>query len=301
MRSRSGLVGLRVRALLGDDPVEAVPARDAHARGRGERRPGDQRAQLDELLGRDVDGAQRRARADELDVAAHPHRLSPGAQDLARCGLDADEPEEALLPLVAPDLEVDVDDVVVRDRDLAERVRDRERARLVARVEVPDDPHRVAAPLDAERARPAGLEARLVPAGERRASFHDDRVHERLALAQRDVAVAEGEVARERDLEALAHAERAVGLDVDGDVGLEQAEAVGARGAGKAKGDRRAATSDDNAMRSRYARGREADAFRDLRASGKSAPADFRSCALKNRRPAVPVALLPRLRRTRGS
>ena len=111
-----------------------------------------QRAQLDELLRRDVDRAQGRARADELDVAAHPHGLAPGAQDLARRRLDPDESEERLLPLVAPDLQVHVDDVVVRDGDLAQRVRDRERARLVARVEVPDDPHRVAALLDAEGA-----------------------------------------------------------------------------------------------------------------------------------------------------
>jgi hypothetical protein len=41
------------------------------------------------------------------------------------------------------------------------------------------------------------------------------------------------EVAREGDLEPLAHAERAVLLDVDRDVGLEQREAVGAGGAGK--------------------------------------------------------------------
>ena len=88
----------------------------------------------------------------------HARRILPGAVSTA------DEAEEALLPLIAPDLEVDVDDVVVGDRDLAERVRDGERARLVARVEVPDDPHDVAAPLDAEGPGRAGLEARLVPA-----------------------------------------------------------------------------------------------------------------------------------------
>ena len=120
-----GLVALGVGALLLDDPIERVPSLDAHARGRGERRPRNERAELDELLGRDVDRAQRRARSDELDVAAHPHRLSPRAEDLPRRRLDAHEPGERLLPLIAPDLQVDVDDVVVRDRDPAERVRDR--------------------------------------------------------------------------------------------------------------------------------------------------------------------------------
>ena len=51
----------------------------------------------------------------------------------------------------------------------------------------------------------------------------------RLALAQRDVAVAEVEVTREGDLEAFADPERAVRLDVDGDVPGEEREAVRAR------------------------------------------------------------------------
>jgi hypothetical protein len=38
------------------------------------------------------------------------------------------------------------------------------------------------------------------------------------------------EVARERGFDALAHAERAVVLDVDRDVGLEERERVGRRG-----------------------------------------------------------------------
>jgi hypothetical protein len=73
----------------------------------------------------------------------------------------------------------------------------------------------------------ARLEAGLVAARERDATLRDRRVHERLACAERDVAIAEEEVARESDLEALAHAERAIGLDVDRDIGLEKREAVG--------------------------------------------------------------------------
>ncbi len=291
-----GLVALGVRELLRDDPVERVSSLDPHSGGRGERRARNERAQLDELLGRDVDRAQRRPRADELDVATHPHGLPPGAKDLPRRRLDPHEAGERLLPLVAPDLQVDVDDVVVRDGDPAERVRDGECAGLVAGVEVPDDPRRVAAPLDAERPGLAGLEARLVAARERDAALGDRRVHERLALAERDVAVAEEEVAREADLEPLAHPERAVGLDVDRDVGLEQREAVGVRGARESerRAERRA---DEESIRPRPRSGR----LRDVRATGSSALADFRSCALKRRPPVPRVVLRPRLRRTRGS
>ena len=265
-----GLVALGVRALLRDDPIERVSSLDAHARGRGERRARNERAELDELLGRDVDRAQRRARSDELDVAAHPHGLPPGAEDLPRRRLDADEAEERLLPLVAPDLQVDVDDVVVRDRHPAERVRDGERARLVAGVEVPDDPHRVAAPLDPERPGLAGLEARLVAARERDAALGDRRVHERLALAERDVAVPEEEVAREADLEPLAHPERAVRLDVDCDVGLEQREAVGVGSAGEASAAQREGERRERALASDAAE-----------ATGRALESDLRCLALR--------------------
>ena len=233
-----GLVSLGVGALLLDDPIERVPSLDAHARGGGERRSRDEGSELDELLGRDVDRPQRRARSHELDVAAHPHRLSPCAEDLPRRRLDAYEAGERLLPLIAPDLQVDVDHVVVRDRHPAERVRDRESTRLVAGVEVPDDPRRVPAPFHPERPGLAGVERRLGAARERDAALGDRRVHERLAFTERDVAVPEEEVAREADLEPLAHPERAVGLHVDRDVGLEQREAVGVGGAGESEGCR---------------------------------------------------------------
>ena len=265
-----GLVALGVGALLLDDPIERVPSLDPHARGRGERRSRDEGSELDELLGRDVYRSQRRARSHELDVAAHPHGLPPRAEDLPRRRLDADEAGERLLPLIAPDLQVDVDDVVVRDRHPAERVRDGERARLVAGVEVPDDPRRVAAPLDAERPGLAGLEARLVAARERDAALGDRRVHERLAFTQRDVAVPEEEVAREADLEPLAYPERAVRLNVDRDVGLEQREAVGVRRAGKRERRQENEEADEDSIRPRPRSGRLQGCSRDrkLRASG---------------------------------
>jgi hypothetical protein len=159
--------------------------------------------------------------------------VAPRAEDLARCGLDPDEARNGLGPLVAPDLQVDVDNVVVGDGDLPERVRDRERSRLVARVEVPDDPNRVVAPFDSERSALTRLEIGFIAPLVGDSALGDGRIDQRLARSEWDVAVAEVEVARERDLEAFAYAERAVLLDVDGDVGGEQGEAVGARRAGE--------------------------------------------------------------------
>ena len=52
--------------------------------------------------------------------------------------------------MVSPDLEVDVDDVVVGDREPAEAVGDRERADAAVLPVVPDDPNPVVALLDAE-------------------------------------------------------------------------------------------------------------------------------------------------------
>ena len=247
------LVALRVGELLLHDAVEGVAALDAHTGRRRERRPWDQRAQFDELMGGYVDCAERGPRADELDVATNPYGLAPGAQDLPWGRLDSDEPREALVPLVAPDLEVDVDHVVVGDGDPSQCVRDRERAGLVDRVEVPDDPHRVAPALDAERSGVPRLEARLVALPERDSALRDGRVHERFAFPERDVAIAEVEVARERDLEALAHPERSVGLDVDGDVRLEQGEAVSARGPRQCErgGDGERESSDEKAQTTR--------------------------------------------------
>ena len=224
-------VAVGVCQFLLHDPVERISSLDAHPVGGREGGARDQRPQLDELVRRDSNRAEGRARADELDVAAHPHGLAPPAQDLPGRRLDSDEACERLAPLIAPHFEVHVDDVVVRDGDMAQRVRNGERPRLVARVEVPDDAHRVAAALNAVRPSRTRLERRLVPAAERNAALGDRRVHERLAFPQRNVAIAEVEVTRERHFEALAHAERSVLLDVDRDVGREQREAVSRSGA----------------------------------------------------------------------
>ena len=172
------------------------------------------------------DRAERRPPPGELHVAPDPDRLPPALEDPARRVLRRDEAGERLVPLVAPDLEVHVHDVVVRDGDATERVRDRERPRLVRRVEVPDDAHAVVRALEAEGAERPRLQLGLRPLRVRDAALGDRGLDERLALAQGDVAVAEVEVAGEGDLDPLADPERAVRLDVDPDVGREQREVV---------------------------------------------------------------------------
>ena len=102
---------------------------------------------------------------------------------------------------------------------------------------------RVAAPLDAERPRPPLLERRVVAPRVRDGALDDEWIEERLAFAERDVAVPEVEVARERDLELLAHADRAVRLHLDADVGGKQRVTVsrscGRNGEGCRRGESR--------------------------------------------------------------
>jgi len=126
-------------------------------------------------------------------------------------------------------LEIDVDHVVVRDCNAPERVGDSEGPRLIARVEVPDDPYPIPAPYDAERPRRAGSELGVGALGIRDASLGYGGQDEALAFSKGNVPVAEMEVAREGDLDPLADPESAVRLDVDGDVGGEEREAVSSR------------------------------------------------------------------------
>ena len=176
------LVLLGVGLLLRDDLVEPGPSSTRIAARRGERAPRIERPQLDELTRADIDRAQESARAGERHVAAYPDRLAPCAQDATGPGHGRRQATERLLPLVAPDLQVDVDDVVVADRQPAEAVADRERARLIASLEPPDDPHPSAEVGDAERARrPARLELGRRARAERAAVLEDDDVRDPLA------------------------------------------------------------------------------------------------------------------------
>ena len=89
---------------------------------------GNERAQLDELAGRDVERAQGRARRPSSVTSPRTQTgwpqartTSPGADRAVAVSWPSGD-----LPLVAPDLEVHVDDVVVGDRDAAEPVVDAE-------------------------------------------------------------------------------------------------------------------------------------------------------------------------------
>jgi hypothetical protein len=88
-------------------------------------------------------------------------------------------------------------------------------------------------PRDAERSHAAGSQIGRGPLYEGDAALRNRGVDERLTRPQRNVAIAEVEVAREGDLDPLADPECPVRLDVDGDVGGEKREAVGARGTGQ--------------------------------------------------------------------
>ena len=123
------------------------------------------------------------------DVAAHVDRVAPGAQTsrARRACVSCVEPH---LPLVAPDLEVDVDDVVVGDGDAAQRVADLERLRLVERLVVPDDPDRVRRGAHAEGAGGDEQPRSVQPPGRYALPFSSTETCEIDSPAERDLAVA---------------------------------------------------------------------------------------------------------------
>ena len=219
----------RVLELLGDDPLERRALLDTGAGRRVEQPSREEDAQLDELLRRDVERAQHRAVGLAADVAAHVDRMPPDpvrvevvgrARKLDRRG----QPPEPLLPLVAPDLQVHVDDVVVGDREPSQPVADRERPRGERGV-VPDDPVPSVDRDVAERARLAaraelGRSARPVAL----LALGDVDVRDRLALAERNVPVPAGEDAVERERDPLLDRERPVRLDRDVDVRVRERE-----------------------------------------------------------------------------
>jgi hypothetical protein len=156
--------------------------------------------------------------------------VPPRANDVRGAGHRGRKAPEPLLPLVAPHLEVHVDDVVVRDREAGEAVADRERARLVRRVEPPDDADAPAEVADPERpGRPAGLQLRRRPGSERASPLEDDDVCDLLAVAVRDLAepVREPEAAAERDRDRLRDGDGAVRPDVRADVCLDEVVRLG--------------------------------------------------------------------------
>ena len=173
--------------LLLDDLVEAVALLHLHPVRRGERVTWVERPELHELARVDVERAEDGGASVDHHVTAHPDRVAPGAHDVARAAHRRRQPAEALLPLVAPDLEVDVDDVVVAGRETGDAVVDDERPlREAVRGEPPDDTHAAAEILDAERARrSAGRELGRRPRLERPAVLRDPDLVDPLAVPQR--------------------------------------------------------------------------------------------------------------------
>ena len=291
------LVRSRVRLLLGGDLLQPVAVANAHARRGRERVPWIERAELDELTRVDVERPEQRLLPLERDVAADPDRVAPGADDVAGPAHGRGQAPEPLLPLVAPDLEVHVDDVVVAHGEPGHAVVDEERALLDAvRLEPPDDPHAPAEVVDAERAgRAARLEIgrRARPEG-LAVLGHADLV-DPLARPVRDLAVAVGERARERDGDRLVDRDRAVrtdgGRDVAGDelVGLALRDpGEGERGDDGRRERERSSRSCHRARSSRRCRARrawrEARTERPGRRPARSRPAVARAASRRSRR-----------------
>ena len=145
--------------------------------------------------------------------------MAPGALNVAGRHERSGQLVEPDLPLVAPDPEVDVDDVVVGDREPAQAVVDAEPPRLVRRLVVPDDPDSVVRGRRTERTRaPRAAELGAGPARVLPVAFGDEDLVDGLALAQRDLAVGALVVADERERDQLVDDQAAVRLDLDGDV-----------------------------------------------------------------------------------
>jgi hypothetical protein len=163
--------------------------------------------------------------------------VAPGARDLAGRDQPTGQAAEADLPLVAPDLEVDVDDVVVGGRDAAEPVVELEGPLLGEGAVVPDDPQspvRLGRPVAVGWAGRAelGRGARCVDA----AALGDDDVLDPLTLAERDLAEGAAEVAVVAEGDPLVDDERAVRRDLDDDVGGRERERLRLRAPGRREG-----------------------------------------------------------------
>jgi hypothetical protein len=146
--------------------------------------------------------------------------VTPRAQHVAGRDQGGGELLEADVPLVAPHLKVDVDDVVVGDRHEAQAVADRERAPFVGRAVVPDD---AVAAVDGRRpVRPRRVRAALLDTAAgavRLPVLEHERVRDHLSSPVGDVAIPAAERPVEVVGDVLLDEQRAVRLDGDADVG----------------------------------------------------------------------------------
>ena len=152
---------------------------------------------------------------------------------LGRSGRDrhpGGERSEPHLPFVAPHLPVDVDHVVVGDRDPGDRVADRECAVLVRGPIVPHDPDpsaQVAHSKGPVRRRAAQVGA--APGLVAPLTLRDGDAGDGLAGPERDLPVRPLEGAVEVVGDALGDDHRSVRGDVDQHIGLGKGEGLGQR------------------------------------------------------------------------
>ncbi len=153
--------------------------------------------------------------------------MTPGARHFSGSNEARRQAPESGFPFVAPDLQVEVDDIVVRRRETAQPVVDPERSLLRASAVVPDDPQALTR---RERAEGVGYTRRAQLRGSARRvgsiAFEDTYLVDPLAVLERDLAERPGEVAVVAEGDPLVDDERAVPLDLDEDVRTRQREGL---------------------------------------------------------------------------
>jgi hypothetical protein len=118
--------------------------------------------------------------------------------------------------VLAPDLEVDLGDVVVGDGEAAHSVPDRERPRFEARAVVPDDPDAVVDARDAEAPGGAGAaDLRRCSRRVRLPVLENGDLGDRLARPERDLTKCALEAPVEAERDQLGDRQAAVALDLD--------------------------------------------------------------------------------------
>ena len=179
---------------------------------------------------RDVERPQRCDLAGARDVAADVDRMAPDTHDSAGRGERRCQARQPDRPLLAPNLKIDVNDIVVRHGEPGQPVPNVERPDLVERLEVPDDRHATRRLRDSER---PWREIRQFLGGAVRrvllVVLGDGDAVDRLAGAEWDVAVAEREAASECDGDRLVDDDPAVGLDRDPNGCIGQGERLRSR------------------------------------------------------------------------
>ncbi len=154
--------------------------------------------------------------------------MTPGTGDLARSQNRSRQAAEAGLPFVAPDLQVDVHDVVVGDGQAAHPVVDPEAPLLRRGVVVPDDPDAALCSSDPVGAgRACRAELRRGSGAVDDVALRDRDLVDLLAVAERDLAegAAERAVVDERDV--LVDDQRTVLRDLNDDIGRLEREGLG--------------------------------------------------------------------------